>query len=174
MLFGSIAAAIIVAIGLVYYYGPSGYYEAKYALLAPDMLHDLRYQDVNPETGSRHFFVYEAMEFTYYDSNENRWKKSRVTEEGYRNFFQQIAGDVSVEQESSPVTDPFRSGYPASLKLLVKSEGSRSNSVIPFQEVTFAYEGDFYRMELHEESSEKKWAYFNHPGIYQKALQFLR
>ena len=39
-----------------------------------------------------------------------------------------------------------------------------------FQEVQFANEGDFYRVELHEQNAAHNWAYFYHPNVYKQAM----
>ena len=41
-------------------------------------------------------------------------------------------------------------------------------------QVFINYEGDYYRVELHEEASKAQWAYFHHPKIYQIILEMLK
>lgn len=174
VIFGGGAFAVIVAIGLVYFYGPTGLYDAKHSLLSPDMLAELRYQDVNPQTGARNYFVYDGLEFTYFDQKAGKWKKESVSQEQYRKFYEVITSDVSIEQENDLVTDQFRAGYPAMLKILVHSEDRRSQATKTFQEVTFAFQGNYYRIELHEQASQEVWAYFFHEDIYKTAIEILK
>jgi hypothetical protein len=166
--------AVLVAMGLVYFYGPSGLYDAKYSLLSPDMLHELKYQDVNPQTGSRQLFVFDSIEFTYFHQGEGKWKKVTVDEAQYRKLYEMIGKDVSVEEVTTAITDQFLSGYLATLKIVVHPDDKHSQLTKIFQEVTFAYQGDYFRIELHEQSTQQMWAYFFHKDIYQTALEILK
>ncbi|MEM1282844.1 MAG: hypothetical protein AAGG81_04750 [Chlamydiota bacterium] len=174
VIFGGGAFALLVAIGLVYFYGPSGLYDLKYTLLSPKMIDELKYQDVNPQTGSRGNFVFDSINFTYFHPDEGRWKKVAVDRTQYEKFFDSIVGDVSVEEVGPTITDRFLSGYPAILEIIVRPDDKNSNITKTFQEVTLAYQGNYYRVELHEESSQKNWAYFFHKDVYKNALSILK
>lgn len=168
----AVGFAVLAAVGLVWYYGPSGLYEAKHTLLSPDFFQELKYSDSNPETGGSSVFVFDTISFIYYDNDLKRWDKVEVSKEKYRQFYQLISGDVSEENVSPQLIDRFTVAYPATLELRVKvKNGSGADGTIKtFQEVVFINEGDDYRVELHESTIEKKWAYFHHPSIYQKAM----
>lgn len=174
VIFGGGAFALLVAMGLVYFYGPSGLYDLKYTLLSPKMIDELKYQDVNPQTGGRQNFVFDSINFTYFHTGEGRWKKVAVDRSQYQKFFESIVGDVSVKEVDPKITDRFFSGYPAMLEIIVHPEDKNSNITKTFQEVTLAYQGDYYRVELHEESSQKNWAYFFHKDVYKTALEILK
>ncbi len=174
VVFGGGAFAVLVAIGLVLFYGPSGLYDLKYALLSPNMIDELKYQDVSPQTGARQNFVFDSINFTYFHPGEGRWKKVVVDREKYQKFYDLVVGDVSVKGVTPTITDQFLSSYPAMLEIIVHPDDKYSTVTKTFQEVTFAYQGDYYRIELHEESSQKKWAYFFHKDIYKTALEILK
>lgn len=174
VVFGGGAFALLVAIGLVYFYGPSGLYDLKHTLLSPNMIGELKYQDVNPQTGAREIFVFDSINFTYFHPGEGRWKKVAVDREKYQKFYDLVVDDVSVDEVTALITDQFLSSNPAMLEIIVHPENKRSTVTRTFQEVTLAYQGDYYRIELHEESSQKNWAYFFHKDIYRLALEILK
>lgn len=174
VIIGGVVFALIAAVGCIYFYSPSGLYHTNYALLSPDMIDQLRYQDVDPSTGKRQFFYFHSIELTYFDSESSSWQTAAISREKYRNFFDAIRDDVSIEEESSSLAEQFLSGYPALLKIVVQSEERRFPATKTFQEVAIAYLGNHYRIEIRQESSEKQWAYFFHRNIYATALEILK
>lgn len=174
VIFGGGAFALLIAVGLVYFYGPSGLYDTKYSLLSPAMLDELKYQDVNPQSGSRQNFIFDSITFTYFHPGEERWKKVAISRDQYQKFYEVVSEDVSVDEVTPKITDRFLSSNPAMLEIIVRPEDKRSTITKTFQEVTFAYQGDYYRIELHEDASQKNWAYFYHNDIYKTALDILK
>ncbi len=167
---GGGALALLVAVFFIVYYGPSGLYQAKFTVISPDVLNEMHYEDINPGTGAKTQFVFDKIEFLYFDRASNKWNKALVSKDKYRQFYQVISNDTSLSEVSSIVTDQFNVGRPASLSTIVKAEG-RTEATKQFQEVVFASEGDIYRVSLHENTGGNSWAYFRHSGIYQKAIE---
>lgn len=65
----------------------------------------------------------------------------------------------------------FFKPYPATLSFQVHAENTPSVSKI-FLEANFVNEGDYYRVQLRNDvGATNPWAYFYHPGIYQKVMQ---
>lgn len=167
-------SAFVIAVVLVYFYGPSGLYSAKQALLEPEMVQGLRYRDVDSATDARNYYIFDHIEFTYYDHALNRWKSEQVSLERYRRFYQEISSDVSIGDVTEGVIEQFSGGYSAMIKIIVQSEARRSMATKSFQEVTLSYQGDYYRIELREEKKNERWAYFFHKDIYKKAFDILK
>lgn len=170
VIFSGILGAFAVALGMLYYYNPNGSYLAGNVLLSPESTQVLRFNDVNPKTGATSKFVFDQVEFSYFDAKLKQRRNLSVDRDNYVKLFQSISSDRSLE-----ATDEIKNLFnkdPSKLVLKIRSETNVAANAIskPFIEVDFANEGDYYRIELHEENSLDSWAYFYHPGIYSKVF----
>lgn len=148
---------------LVYYYGPTGQYVVRNALLDPGVLPRLAYDDHNSR------FVFDSIDFSYFDTAQKQWKHLAISPEHYRKFYSTIESDVSLEKVEQSVEALFNQVGAATLSLKVRSEYKSETKT--FQQVQLLNNGDYYRIQLREESSPTRWIYFRHPGIYNQALQ---
>lgn len=151
------------------------------------------------EKNNPSLFVLKKIEFTYYDQQKGRWMTKPIDLERYKAFFQLIENEKSLKiseisgQEVGITQQPpsstevldllFRD--PSIARLLLYLEGNvsspnqpsyqKNNSPISssnaFQEVHFTPKYDYFRVELHDDSSNAEWAYFSYPNIYQKVLE---
>lgn len=170
-----VAFSLLVAAWCLYFYSPSGLYHIKYALLSPDTADELRYQDSDPSTGSKQFFVLDSMLFTYFDKEKSTWQTVTVDRQKYRKFYDALMSDVSLQEgPAASIAAKFLSGHPAMLRIMVQSESKGKAVTKIFQEVVFVYDGDYYRLELRGDSHQREWAYFFHKNIYEIALRSLK
>lgn len=173
VLFSSVMCAFLVSGMLLYYYSPSGRYVVKNALLAPELTTALMYNDTNHKTGGSSRFVFDGIEFAFYDSETKQQRKLQITPEQYQNFYQLIASEQSLLDVSKEVVALFNQEATAKLSIKVRTESHAAwqDETKIFQSVLFVFEGDFFRIELHEEKSANNWVYFYHPGIYQEVMK---
>ena len=171
VVFSGIAAAAVLTVSMVYYYGPSGRYIAKNVLLSPAMMEKLSFNDNNPSTGGVSRFVFNNIEFIYYDANARKYRHLPVSIEKYRQFYDAVSGQSSVVDVTDDIMKQFYIGYPSKLTLTLRtSANGKTDSVTKkFQEVYFAQDGDYYRVELLDQNEFGNWAYFHHPKIGQEA-----
>ena len=165
-----IIGAVAVALMMLYYYNPSGSYLAGNVLLSPESTKVIKFQDTHPTTGSPAKFIFDQIEFSYYDSQLKQWKKLNVEMDQYAKFYQLIGNERSLEVPDE-IKRLFNQPSPSVLSLKIRTEATSQSISKPFIEVNFVNEGDYYRIELHEEGSSGSWAYFYHPGIYNKVLE---
>jgi hypothetical protein len=169
-----ILCALLISLFFVYNYGPSGQYIVRNALLSPDVLEKLSFNDIDTKTGKMTRFDFEGIEFTYYDI-QKQWKRNSISTEQYRSFYKSIDNDVSILDESHAIESLFNKEGAATLTLKVSTENrsEKSDEIKNFQQVNFVANGDYYRIELRESKSPQssKWAYYHHPMVYQSALQ---
>lgn len=167
-----IACAFLLSVFLVYNYGPSGKYIVRNALISPDLVTILSYNDTNVHTGGMSRFVYNGLEFSYYDSKAKQQKIIQLDPDQYNKLYQSIISDSSILEAPSDVTALF-SKDPAALAIKVRTESHApwQDETKDFQRVEFV--NDFYRIKLHEEKSADQWVYFKHPGIYQEVLNII-
>lgn len=173
VILSGVLCAFILAGFMLYYYGPTGHYFARNVLLSPSLIMKLNFQETNPKSGEVSRFVFDGIEFSYYDNSKKAWKQTAVSPAAYEKFYELISQDVSLEIAGQDIPNLFLKGNAARLTLKVKKESKVESSRI-FQEVFFANEGDYYRVELREQGYvQGELAYFYHPGIYQEALKQL-
>jgi hypothetical protein len=165
ILASGLLAACLIAGFFLYRFGPSGRYEFKSTLLAPELATGLVFNDTNSKTGGSSRYVFGGIEYDYYDLPSKQWKQVPVTMEQYAGFYQ-LVGNV----ESSPQTDPaLFVGTPSKLVLFVHTESDAKwqEQKKTFQEVQFT--DNYFRVQLRENNPGGNWAYFYHPGILSQA-----
>jgi len=172
LFFCSVLTAAAIAVFFVNYYGPTGRYIAGNALLDPKLLKELHYNDRNPKTGGISRFVFDRIEFRYYDKKNKSVKIIQASIDQYADFFNLISREISLDKADEEMEALFNVGQKATLVILVKTEGSASEAEVgkTFQEIQFLADGSLFRVELHDESALVNWAYFSYPGIYHRSM----
>ena len=156
-----VAAAILFALFMLHYYGPTGSYVAGNALLSPEMITQLSSHGAKVKTR----FSVEDISFSYFDSKQ--WRKKTISLEAYANLYNVLKGDKSLSPADESTIRQFNKGPLATVSFTIKSD----NDVAPklFQEIQFANEGNVYRIM----SLNGEWIYMQHSKIYQKTLDLL-
>jgi len=153
----AVLAAAVLAAGaisswMLYHYNPSGIYYAQNVLLAPQLLGQA-------PTSKKGGMAFQGVEYIYAEGSSEQ--KINLTKNLYQAFYDTIAPEKSLDPVSDDVIAKFGKGKVSRLVLKVQKNGSEED----FQEVHFAPQGDFYRVQLRMEGDEGNWAYFYHPGI---------
>lgn len=171
-----ISSGVLGAFALVgwmlYYYGPSGRYDVSSTLLAPEYVEHLSFVDSNTKTGVKSRFTFEDVLFSYYDPAKKEWKKISVDADSYKRFYKLIASEKSLENVPPEIISLFNQQYISTLVLKIQTESKAAWQQMSkvFQEVQFANQGDYFRVELRGLNLTDKWAYFYYPKIDQEAI----
>lgn len=168
---GGVLAAFLIAAFFVFKYGPTGSYVLDDALLAPSLLNQLNYNDTNSKTGGFDRFIFDRIEFTYFDDKQKTWKTVPVDEKQYSDFYKKISTLNSIIDPAQELEALFSKGPISKLTLIVKTESSQSWQALTkiFQEVQFASDGAHFRVLLHEQNVGEHWTYFYQPNIFYEA-----
>lgn len=171
--FCAVGMAFLFSVFLIYNYGPSGRYLVRNVLLSPDLLTTLAYNDTNSKTGSSSRFVFDGIEYSFYDSKEKQMKYLQIDLELYRQFYNLVDGDKSILEIPHEILAAFTQEEMPSLVIKVRTESHApwQDETKEFQKVNFVAEGDHYRIKLHEERSAEMWVYFQHADIYHSTLK---
>ncbi len=167
----AIAAALLFALGSLYYYNPSGIYLGKNVLLSPENLMPIESSGDKMHKKRDTGYSLSAIEFT--DLQKNILHRSLSPQE-YSSLYAMLADDKGIEAAPPEVKSLFTSSRIATLTLILREENKRSSSLIPFIIVEFIENGDYYRVQLHVETRQAVWAYFYHPAVYQQILTLLK
>lgn len=176
VLLGVLGAGLITgllfALGLLYYYNPSGSYVAKNVLLDPENAYSLRFVEPGPKAKSEGKYVFEGVNFTFFNLQTKIPKTVSIKQEQYKEFYSLIANDKSIVTPSLEIQSLFSSHQQAVLALKVRSvsEDVSKGIELTFSEIDFLTEADYYRVHLRQSGPGSEWIYFYHLGIYQKAL----
>lgn len=166
----AVVCAFLLAFVFIYYYGPSGHYLAGHTILDPAIIKQINYQENDPLTGKKVHFLFDKMEFSYFDAQKGLEKKQIVSPSNYQKFYQLIASDVSVSEDSLKLEELFRKSRSTVLTISMRTmNGSGTGSAKIFQMVQFVQE-DHFRVQLHERQEQGEWVYFTHPHIYQETM----
>lgn len=170
-----VVGALLFSALLLYKYNPTGQYEIKNILLSPDLMNGLNFNDKNSKTGGMSRFVFDKIVFEYPDLKTGKLEKVTITNDQYRAFYQMIYPEKSLLDVPDDVKNLFNKGALAKLKLEIRTESNASFQALEkvFQEVDFASEGNYFRVELRQSDSpnEEKNGYFYNQDIYKKARQ---
>jgi hypothetical protein len=174
VVFSGIVCAFLLSLLLLYYYGPSGRYALRNILLSPNLIQNLSYQDLNPKTKKVGLFIFEKIEFSYYDGAVKKWLSVPVLKETYEKFYSSINRDVSLIDVHPQIQELFYEGNLSQLSIKAITDSSNQKQITSeiFQEVHFTKKGDHYRVRLREQSrTSDNWAYFYHEGIGQEVMK---
>lgn len=164
-----ICAGLLASIFL-YYYSPSGRYRAGNTLLDPIIIEQIHYQDQHSRTGKKMRFVFDHIEFVYFDPKKGRERIPSIAIKKYQEFYTLVANEMSLKEVTREIQDLFLKSRPFVLSMSMKTtEGSDNVTAQIFQVVQFVQE-DYFRVQLHEKE-EGEWAYFYHPGLYRDIMQ---
>lgn len=168
-----LAAGILIALSMLYYYNPTGSYFAKNMLLDPEQAYTLRFVEPGAKNRSDGRYIFESMVFSYFDKDLKQQKTIAVSREKYVIFYNFIAHEKSVLNPTEEIERLFNSPHSASLILKVKSLGEdlSKGTEMTFSETDFAGDGDYYRIQLRQSGQGSGWVYFYHPGIYQQIFK---
>ena len=168
-------SAVLVALATLYYFGPTGSYKAENILLSPEVMAQLSFSDISPQTGTPIPYTFDRIEFQHFNVETREWRRSTVDKEAYANFYSMISGDRSLTVVPEDVISFFNKQSPSTLTLTVKKKGVNSGSEESrtFQEVQILNFNDYYRIQIHDKEEVISWAYFYHENIFQKSLELL-
>lgn len=166
LMFFSVACAFAIAIFSVQTFGPTGSYEVKNALITPYLLENMSYNDTDTKTGAETRFVFDQLLYTYRDTHAQKTLTKPITLQDYRRFYEVINGDSSIVDGGSNLETLFNDADQLVINVKTVTDDPLQSEKKLFQEIHFAREGNFYRIELREDMNpQEKWAYYNHLGI---------
>ncbi len=167
----AIICAGLLAFLFVYYYGPSGRYLAGNTILDPAVLEEINYQDKHPRTGRNVHFIFDRMEFSFFDPQKGEVRQN-VSLENYQQFYRLIASEKSVEEVTNQVKDLFFRSRPTLLTISMRTQEGAETSTNKIFQIVQLVPDDYFRVQLHEQRPDQgEWAYFYRPHLYQDAMQ---
>ncbi len=167
----AIVCAAMLASVFLYYYGPSGGYVAGRTILDPATIQQINTLENDPGNRLKVHFVFDQIEFSYFNTQTGKVNKQRVAPENYRKFYDLVAADKSEYEGLPKIEQLFRSSHPTILTTQMRTiSGAARDSTRTFQEIQFADEHHF-RVQLHEKQELGEWVYFYHPHIYHDVIQ---
>lgn len=162
-----LSSAVLFAFAIVIFFlvnfGPTGRYALPSALIEPPLLKQLNYNDYNPIINRDDRYVF----------NKLVYEKKDISVSAFEKLYREIKNDVSVYEVDPELEKQFRPPVRGTLIVYVHTESGsewQKDSKI-FQEVQFDMEGNYYRVQLHEQNPKVHWVYFYHPGISKLAEQ---
>lgn len=173
--FGSaLLSAFLITAFFVYFYSPSGTYRIQNALIDPQLVDKLAFNDNNPKTGAQDRYVYDGITFSYYDGKKSQ--SIPVSPGKYQKFYKVIQHDVSLQEVPNEIQMSFNQENIAKLIVQVRTESHAAwqDNTKPFQQVHFLPNGDYYRVELRESNPTNKWVYFQHSHITQNVMDIFK
>ena len=166
----AIVCAGLLALLFIYYYGPSGRYLAGHTILDPAIIEQINYQDTHPRTGQKVHFIFDHMEFSYFDPQKGQVRQEAIPAENYQKFYTLIASEKSLDEVTDKIKDFFIKTRPTVLTTSMRTmESSEALTTKIFQVVQFVQE-DYFRVQLHEKQEQGEWAYFYRSGLYQDVM----
>lgn len=169
----AIAAAVLLAFGMLKMYNPEGNYLAGNLLLDPTTAFSLEYSEPGPKARTDQKFKFKEVALTFFNKNTRSWTTKLLTEKEYELFYSKVKGDVSLPESTPAVEGHFANRSPAMIEVKVMRIGTEPGmqSVLNFSEAAVAEQGDYYRLTLRQNNGGTTWVYFYHPGIFSEVLK---
>lgn len=163
----AVFAGFLLSFFMIMFYGPSGDYIAGQTILSPDIIDKIHFKDAHPKTGQNVPFTFDHNEFVYFDYLRGAWQQKQISLQSYAEFYQYISHDSSLEKVNEEILALFQKPSPIALITTVRTDVSPIAKA--FQVIQLTKE-DYYRVKLHGQGDEGKWAYFYHAGLYQTTM----
>lgn len=166
----AVVCATLLAVAFIYYYGPSGRYIAGNMILDPAIIQSINYQENDPRTGQKIRFLFDRLEFSYFDKQKGEVQKGVLPIERYQKFYNLIAAEISLQEVTHQIEDLFIRSHPTVLITnMRRADVSGSSSTFIFQLVQFVQE-DYFRVQLRAGQGQGEWIYFYKPHLYQDVM----
>ncbi|EFB42460.1 MULTISPECIES: hypothetical protein [Parachlamydia] len=159
----------VLALGYMMYTSQSeNQYLLNHILISPDVIQTLNYPLAENRNKKAPALSFKRIEYSYFDSEKHQWITKEISSAKYADLYAYIASDKSIETPSDDMIDAFLHPQPIKLTLFVEERSSNQASPLKsvFQEVDFSAKGDFFRVQLREQTLNSQQAYFYHPHIY--------
>lgn len=174
---GAGLAAALALIGyLLYTYGPTGQYKAANVLLDPAVARNLAFSDTDFGRGKNNVFELDAIKFQYFEESSKQWRVDTLADWQYDDIYELLKGDESVPFPSQEMTEQFSLTQPSTLEFIVRQKlnPNASGESKVFISAEFIPKTDEYRVKLRASEGWQQYAYFVHPGVYQKLMAIIR
>ena len=171
-----IFAGILIALAMLYYYNPTGSYQISNILLDPENAFTLRYTEPGAKGKSEGRYVFNSMEYSYYNPESKKTDSIATPKEKYAKFYQSIANDKSIPEAGPEIESMFNSQNQSNLVLKVRQVGEDASKghESTFSRIVFADNGDYYRVQLRQSNAAVDWIYFQHPKISKEAFRIFK
>ncbi len=156
-----VGCAFILAMGTLYYFGPTGSYKAGNVLLSPEVSSKLANYDTR-------------VEYLYFNEDKREWRRVQIGQEAYKKFYDFISEEGSIVIVPEHIIALFNKSDPAIITVFMKktAESSKEQEA-SFQEVQILRYDDYYRIQIHDQSEGRNWAYYYHEGMYEESQKLL-
>lgn len=167
VLVSGVIAAVLVTLFFVGVFGPSGRYALTSVLLAPDILQQLNYNDMNPKTGAMDRFVFDEIQIQWYVPKP---EKTTLSIAQFKQLYMAIVYDKNLASVNPTIERAFLPNPAATISLMVRTESNAEwqKATKDFQQIQVALAGGYYRILLHEESSSPQWVYFHNDDLLRE------
>lgn len=166
IVFGTgVITAVVLALGMLYYYNPAGSYAAGNVLLSPEQAALLQFNEGNVRSGTFNRFTFAGMDFSYFDHALKKRRSVPLSMEKYKELYDVVAGEQSIADADDGVKSLFSHGHPSSLTLKMSPDRSPLGQTQAQIFLQIDFIEDYYRILLRDQAVGQHWVYFYHPGI---------
>lgn len=158
---------------MIFHYGPSGRYFASNTILAPSVIAEINYKDKTLTGQNQIQFVFNRIEFSYFDKLRGELIQVPVDQNVYEKFYQNVQADQSIDQVPTEVEQEFSRGLLATLSLVMHADLNASPQITQVFQVIQFTESNYYRVSLSTMTTQNRqeWAYFYHPHLYEEIMR---
>lgn len=176
VLAAGLAFALAIIGYLLYTYGPTGQYRAENILVEPSLVKKLSYIDTEVSRGKEGKHILDHVQFQVFDEKSGQWDVYLLNDEQYKRIFDLLSRDESLFPVPEELDHKFRSSRLANLEIIARPElpGNQQGQTKTFLSVDFIPGGDVYRVFIRTSSIGTDYAFFNHPGVYDKVIKIVR
>jgi len=175
LVFGAaIGSAVFGILYIIYSTSGPGNYTLSNILISPEVIQ--RFSSLSDKEHSKQLppLQFNRIDLSFFNPTTHLWETKELSREDYQKLYTLIASDKSIDPPSDAI-NAFRQPPPIKLIIQIEEKSTKNFTSLKsvFQEVDFAAQGDFFRVQLREQGQDPQQAYFYHPAIYQTVIKTL-
>lgn len=143
-------------------------------LLSPETMEMISNRAV--KVGGKEFarYLVESIDYSYY--NKGKWDMATIDIGPYQALWAEVSGDRGTAHPDPEIVKLFDDQKVSNLAIYVRREMPYQKEGLNelFQQMQVPLQGDYYRIQMHDNENTGTWVYFYHPGIQSEILEAIK
>lgn len=164
------SGVLVALLGVFWLVRVEGYERGLYAqevLLSPETI------EILSQKGGKSGQV-ESIDYSYF--NQGKWTMTTLDKGPYQNLWDILNGDRGTARPDPEIIKLFEDQKVSTLAIYIRKEMPYQKEGLNelFQQMQVPLNGDYYRIQMHDNDHKGNWIYFYHPGIQNEIIKAIQ